>query len=76
LDRAHWRAIWKAGIRRRRSASTLATCAGGIWRGLRWGREERSRNPALPWVRKRATHLRAVRSLTAKAAAASFAMSL
>jgi tetratricopeptide (TPR) repeat protein len=34
---------------------------GGVWRGLRWGRDERSRNPALPSARKRASHLRTLR---------------
>ena len=45
--------VWRC----RRNASTVAHVAAGVWPGNEWGREERSRSPSTPSVRKRVTHL-------------------
>src|SRR4051812_27915261 len=56
----------------RRRASMVATVAAGVGLCRRWGREERSCRPLTPSVWKRATHLRAVLTVTPKAAATAF----
>ena len=40
--------------------ATVAHVADGVWPGNEWGREDRSRKPATPSVRKRLTHLATV----------------
>src|SRR4051794_34793950 len=55
----------------RRSCAISWTRSSGVAVGLECGREERSTRPTAPSTRKRPTHLRAVRSLTSAAAAAS-----
>jgi hypothetical protein len=58
----------------RRRSKTLSTKAKSVCRGIRCGRELRSRSPARPHSRYRRTHLAAVFVLTPKLAAASFSV--
>jgi hypothetical protein len=57
-------------MRSLRKATTAPTRSGAVIRGIRVGRGERSRNPASPSARYRASHFAAVRSLTPAACAA------
>jgi hypothetical protein len=62
--------------RSRRSAQIAATVCASVRLATTCGAEERSSRPGGPWARKRASHLRAVRSLMPADSAAAWTVQL
>src|SRR5262245_46184516 len=71
VERPSAAAMWLWVWRSRRQASTASAVASGVWLGNECGREERSRKPSTPSVRKRLTHLSTVFQLALNWRAAS-----